>query len=103
MIQMQESAASSVLRFCASHRDKFRELMATGDITDQREVRSGRASWHQQERIDAETTTAIQRIRGGEPLATVAKSLGIARGTLNRRINSRGLSVRALQKSYQSK
>ena len=97
MIHMQESAASSVMRFCNTHRDKYRELLRTGDITDSKRGQRGAPTFAHRERIDAEMETAIARIRDGVDAAMVARSIGVKPATFYARLRNRGLTVRGLQ------
>jgi hypothetical protein len=86
------------MTFIGSMSARYHELLRTGDATDNpRNACKGRATWGEQERIDAEMDTAIQRIGSGEKAASVARQLGVKPATFNARLRNRGLTVRGIQ------
>ena len=97
MISTTQNHASSVMRFCESMAARYHELLRTGDVTDRQNALRGRATWGDQERINAEMDAAIERIRSGEQATAIARELGIKPATFNARLRNRGLTVRGLQ------
>lgn len=100
MIEMAEHPATSIMRFCAAHRDKYRQLLACGDAADQPANLRGKPSWLHQERIEEETQDAIDMIANGMSSRAAARALGMRPGTLQQRLNSRGLNVSKIREEH---
>lgn len=89
------NAASSCMAFCASRREKYRELLKTGDMADgdPRKAVKGGQSPARIEQVNKETEEAIERIRQGEKVTVIARELGLTPAAIFGRLRSRGLSV----------
>lgn len=89
------NAASSCMAFCASRRDKYRELLKTGDMADgdPHKVSKGAQTLARYAQIEKETTQTIERIKQGENVTDIARELGLTAGAIFGRLRSRGLSV----------
>lgn len=84
--------ATSTLNFCRSMREKYYELLKTGDIcTERRPDGRGRPNFAVQPQIEKDTYEAFNDYNNGGNLEKIAKRYGVASNTLRRRFFTRGL------------